>query len=72
MGKTHKRVGAHLYKECTECRTVWCDEYIIPNKHQYRVGHGYGQDSCPYCHADWQEGEVITYKRAPKRDKAVK
>jgi len=72
MGKSYKRTGSPLHKECQECGTVWCDDQIITNKHQFRVGQGYGKDTCPYCHKDWHEQEVVTLTRAPKRDKAVK
>lgn len=73
MGKTFKRFGSPMFKECTKCGTVWCDDYIIPNKHQFRCGHGYGQDTCPFCHRDWHEEEVIKLTRAPlRRDKASK
>ena len=55
-----------VHKECTDCSTVWCDDQIMDG------GHGYGEDSCPFCHKKWKSEVTIALDTPnPKRTKVM-
>lgn len=45
-----------LKKECEKCGTIWDDDQILDDGKL--VLHGYGGDSCPFCHTDWELTEI--------------
>jgi len=60
MGIGYVRAKKIYKKECEECASVWDDEQIYDDSF---IKHGYGDDSCPFCHADW---ELTTTRKLPK------
>ena len=51
-------------KECGDCGTVWDDDQILDDSY---IKHGYGDDSCPFCHTKWRPTQVIKLKKLTKR-----
>jgi hypothetical protein len=69
MGIGYVRAKKVIKKECAKCATIWDDEQI-----QYDNGatmqHGYGDDSCPFCHAPWKLEHIFKIPKLKlKRDK---
>jgi hypothetical protein len=58
MGIGYVRSTKVLKKICSECHTLWDDEQILAD-----VQHGYGGDTCPFCHANWELTEI---RKIPK------
>jgi hypothetical protein len=58
MGIGYVRAKKVLKKRCNKCDTIWDDDQIVEDR--TLVLHGYGGDSCPFCHADWELTTIIT------------
>ena len=52
MGIGYQRATKIIKKECGKCNTVWDDDQIYDDSKF--VNHGYGEDSCPFCHTPWE------------------
>jgi hypothetical protein len=65
MGIGYVRSTKILKKGCKSCSTIWDDEQILAD-----VQHGYGGDSCPFCHAPWELTTILKIpKLVPKKDR---
>ena len=51
MGIGYMRNKTVVKKECGKCHTVWDDAQIVEDG--LATSHGYGYDSCPFCHSEW-------------------